>query len=155
MSKTKFYRLCRHTLFIATLSTAMTATAGVYKWVDEEGTVHYSDTRPAHVKAESLRVQGTSNRKSSEASDTSPQERAKALDEAEQKRLNDKARELQEETIKRENETRCQVVRDNLDKLNNTSRISVIENGEARYLDEAEIAEKKAQFQAILSNECS
>ncbi len=41
-------------VFIVACCFASVASAGLYKWVDENGRVNYSDSPPAHVKAETL-----------------------------------------------------------------------------------------------------
>lgn len=40
--------MTRSTALLAMLLTSAIATAGVYKWVDKEGNIHYSDTAPPH-----------------------------------------------------------------------------------------------------------
>ncbi len=143
--------LGRSLIFSALCALPLSATSGVYKWVDEEGTVHYSDTRPNNVKAQSLKIQGIGASRGS----NSPQQKAQAIDEAEQQRLNEQAKRLQEETAKREADAKCQVIRDNLKKIESTSRISIIEEGEQRYLDTAEIEAQKTKYQSMLAEHCS
>ncbi len=130
----------------------LSAHAGVYKWVDENGTVHYSDSHPNNVKAESMKLHGVGGKKGGGGS---PQEKANALDAAKQKQLEQQARQLQEETAKRELEAKCQVIRDNLQKIETTSRIGIIENGEKRYLTSDEINSQKEKYKSMLEQECS
>lgn len=150
---TKTFSALRQGLILAMLcALPLGAQSGVYKWVDDDGTVHYSDTRPNNVKAESMKLQGVGSTRSGSGS---PQQKAQAIDEAEQQRLNQEAKRLQEETAQREADAKCQVIRDNLQKIESTSRISIMENGERRYLNQEEIATQKAQYESMLAEHCS
>lgn len=89
-------------LMIVVMSVCFTATAhsGLYRWVDENGTVHYGDKVPArYLKKEhdELNEQGTMIRKHDRAM-TSEERAEKKKQAAEQKRL--------------ENERRAQALRD-------------------------------------------
>ncbi len=44
-------------LFFSLLTLSTTLSAGIYKWVDEAGNVHYGSQRPADNKAERLKIQ--------------------------------------------------------------------------------------------------
>ena len=48
------FRFLLPVLGAALLATAPAATSRTYKWVDENGTTHYSETKPAHRQAEEL-----------------------------------------------------------------------------------------------------
>ena len=43
-------------LLLGLLILPLTLTAGVYKWVDEEGKVHYGSQRPENIEAEKLKI---------------------------------------------------------------------------------------------------
>ncbi len=48
----------KHSLLLLVLClSALPAAAGMYKWTDAQGTVHYSQFPPAGVKAQEIRVQ--------------------------------------------------------------------------------------------------
>lgn len=48
------------TLFIIALGTAGTASAAtLYKWTDDEGNVHYSQTRPVDRNADQMQIKGS------------------------------------------------------------------------------------------------
>ena len=123
----------------------------VYKWTDENGVIHYSDIKPTNTSAKSLKIKtGKSNNSRSSA-----QEQTKKLDETKTQQLATQAQKLQEETNKRENDARCQAVRDNLLKFKENSRIRINENGELRYLSPEEISAKTSEFEKILKDDCS
>ncbi len=133
------------------LPSTNTLAGGVYKWVDENGTVHYSDIKPNNVDAQSMRVQGGKSGQQR----SSAQSKAEDLDQSKQQELEKQAAKLQEETRKRETEAQCETVRANLQKIEENSRIKVNENGELRYLSPEEVQEKKSSFQEILEKRCS
>ncbi len=132
------------------LSTQVSADQ-VYKWVDENGTIHYSDIKPNNVESENVRVKTGK----STGSRPSAQSQAQDLDNQQQQELQDRAQRLQAETAARENDAQCQLVRDNLQKLQENSRVKVNDGGEFRYLTPEEIAAKKAEYQEMLNNFCS
>jgi len=123
----------------------------VYKWTDNDGVIHYSDTKPANITSKSLKI--TTGKSSGTRS--SAQEQAQTLNETQSKQLAAQAQNLQDETAKRENDARCQTLRDNLVKFRENSRIKTKENGELRYLTPEEIITKTVQYKKMLEDECS
>jgi len=124
----------------------------VYKWVDENGTIHYSDMKPNNVNAENVRVKTGK----SSGSRSSPQSQAQEMSAQQEQALQKKADELQTQAKARENDAQCQLVRDNLKKLQENSRVKVSgEDGEFRYLTPEEINAKKAEYREMLQNFCN
>ncbi len=125
--------------------------AGVYKWTDEDGVVHYSDKKPGDKETTQLNVH------TGKASDS-----RQGLDEQMQQ-LNDKE-ELEKIRAQQAEETaaadklqqeRCQAARLNVDTLSNNARIRIKgEDGAERFLTPEEILEKKKKNQAIVDEEC-
>jgi len=123
----------------------------VYKWTDQDGLIHYSDKKPANATSKNIKI------KSGKSSGTriSPQNQAQTLNETKSEQLALQAQKLQDDTYKRENDARCQTLRDNLVKFNENSRIKTKENGELRYLTPEEINNKRVQYEKILKDDCS
>lgn len=144
----------RSTLFIATLTVFTTGIASaadkVYKWVDESGNIHYSDIKPNKKGVENVKIRGNK----SATSDRSVLDKAKDIDERRSKELEKKAEDLQSNAQARENDARCQSVADNLQKMNESSRVKIDDNGELRYLTPEEVEERKARYRKILDEEC-
>jgi hypothetical protein len=93
-------RFSRFMIFVMSVCFAASAHSGLYRWVDENGTVHYGDKVPARYlkkEHEELNEQGTTIRKHDRAM-TAEERAEKKRQEAEQKRL--------------ENERRAQALRD-------------------------------------------
>lgn len=128
---------------------AGTTSAGVYKWVDENGVVHYSQTKPSGHEAENLRPR----------SDGTTDEEARSKLEA----LVDKARNKdagptaddQEQSLKRASRRKknCETARENLRLLESGVRIRANDaNGNPYFLDDearqTKLTETQSQIQA-------
>jgi hypothetical protein len=85
---------------------------------------------------------------------SSPQEQAKTLNEKKSEQLANQAKKLQDDTYKRENNARCQTLRNNLVKFKENSRIKINDNGTLRFLTPEEIIVKTTQYQQTLKDEC-
>lgn len=134
------------------LSTSTAYAEKVYKWVDEAGNIHYSDIKPNAENVEKVKVRGS---KGGSSGGSTVQDKAQAIDEQQSANLEKKAAELQEETKKRETEAQCQAIQDNLNKMRDSSRVKVSENGELRYLSPEEIAERRKSYEDMFAAHCS
>jgi len=123
----------------------------VYKWVDNNGEVHYSDRKPNNISTESLRIRTQKNLQPRK----DPVAQAASLDEKQNKALEAKARELQGESKKRELDAQCLAIKNNLKTLMEKSRIRIEEEGKLRYLSPDEINKKKAAYQEQIEEFCS
>ena len=146
----------KHAFFIvatmlASSSLINTATAGnVYKWTDDNGTIHYGDKRPKDVQSKTLKV----NSKSS-APQTPVQEQLKSLEEKESQESLAKSEKEKELQLKNNNEQRCDQAKSNLQTIENNARIRIEENGELRYMTQEEITKKKDDMRKIVDEACS
>jgi len=138
-------------LVLMTMLSPTSHAADVYKWTDEAGKVHYSDTRPGNVKADKIRVSGS---KSSSSKARSPQSKASDLEARKQEELEAKAEALQSKKQKEQWEERCVNIRENLQTLNESSRVQINEKGSLRYMTPEEIEEKRKQYQQLLQQHC-
>jgi hypothetical protein len=145
--------LTRRLLALALILLSLTsplAAGEVYKWTDKDGTIHYSDKKPVNVSSESMKIKAG---KSTETR-SSPQEQAKTLNEKKSEQLANQDKKLQDDTYKRENNARCQTLRNNLVKFKENSRIKINDNGTLRFLTPEEIIVKTTQYQQTLKDEC-
>lgn len=144
-------QLSRITFTILLLVLSFTSNAQIYKWTDSEGKVHYSDKKPAGSGAESIKVRTQKN----SSSPANAQEQAQALEQKQQQELEAKAENLQKSAEQRQNDKRCQALRDNLKKIRENSRIKIKgDDGELRYLSPEEIDERKRDYQEMLAQSC-
>ena len=153
--KTIFYPTKKLSIILIVFSFLLAApsfaASDVYKWTDDDGTIHYSDKKPKYFESKSLKIKaGRTSR-----TRRSAQEQANTLNEQETQKLAAQAEKLKGDTLKRENDARCQAIRDNLKKIAENSRIKINDNGELRYLTPEEISTKTKQYQQTLKDKCS
>lgn len=121
----------------------------VYKWVDAQGTVHYSDKKP-NDQAQKLTV------KSSGQTVTAPDPHAQ-LDELNRQQEIEQVAKAQAAEIAEEQKlrkTNCEAARKGLETLNNHARVKIEENGNQRYLTPEEIVDRRQQFEQIVADNC-
>jgi len=151
MKRTSFTKIAPFFFVTSLLFSAPNHAENVYKWVDEEGRIHYSDIKPNKNNVEEFKVRGNKNTSKGE----SVFEKTADLDARKQEELENKAEALQANTERRQQDARCQAIRDNLKKMNENSRIKIMENGETRFLSPEEIDERKNSYQEMLESSCS
>ena len=143
---------------IAVLAAACTAVpahaAKLYKWVDDEGNVTYSERRPPpESNAETIRL------RSATLNEEGAQEKLDSLSERADEQQKDREFADNSASASAERNERlannCKIARENMRILRTTSRIQdKDENGEAYFLDEAGIQAKIAQTQQQIDNNC-
>lgn len=149
----------RNRLAIAALATALSAAlpaqaAKLYKWVDADGNVTYSERRPPpESNAETIRL------RSATLNADDAQEKLDALTERADEQGKDREFAENSATATKERDERmasnCQIARENMRILKTTSRIQdKDENGEPYFLDEAGIQAKIAQTQQQIDDNC-
>ena len=132
---------------ILAISTSLNA-GTIRKWTDENGYVHYGDAPPVKTRSEDVRVLSAPSNPGKalprlNASDDSGQA-AGGNDEGNNQEVSDE----QASKI-------CASARADLDIINNSIRIKLQEpDGNVRYLNESEIAERKAASQAEVTRFC-
>jgi hypothetical protein len=135
----------------------MTAHAGLNKWVDENGKMHYSDSPPANTKVESVRNVAGKGQEST-AADPSPKnyvQREAELKKArlEKREATEKAK--QENTQNEERKQNCALARENIRALESGVRLTTYdENGERRFMDDAEHAQRLNNAREAVRNNC-
>ena len=139
---------------IAILLLSASATAGVYKWTDDSGRVHYSD-KPPETDAEKLDIDtyrtGTQQLTARLNQDEAQSETINA-DQSEQQRLEQQQK--QEQRIRRdENCTRAIKAQASL--FSATRVYEPLPDGERRYLEQDEIDKRKADAEADVDQWCN
>ncbi|MCG6891122.1 MAG: DUF4124 domain-containing protein [Gammaproteobacteria bacterium] len=117
----------------------------IHKWVDENGSVHYSDAPPAKTKSENIRVQSApSNPGKALPRLTSPEAANQAAAGNEPKLPVDEASEI------------CKLARQDLEVISTSSRIKLRQaDGSVRYLSKEEIEQRRADSQAEVDQFCN
>jgi len=143
-------------LFLAIFSISNYCYSGIYKWVDEEGNIHYGQQRPASVQAEQMRVQSYA------PEDTSSYKRP-ALNSGD-KGNTDKSANGDTETPEKKPETKaekkqrmaaCAQARKNLATMQSIGRIrSKDKDGNASFITQKQKEEKIQQSRDLINKHC-
>jgi flagellum-specific peptidoglycan hydrolase FlgJ len=128
--------------------------AKLYKWVDDQGNVTYSERRPQNHEAETIRLRGATL-DSSGAQEKLDQlnDRANA-----QQKDRDFAKNSASATAERNERlaNNCKIARENMRILRTTSRIQDKDaDGQAYFLDEAGIQAKMTATQRQIDDNCN
>jgi hypothetical protein len=154
-SNQAFRRDAGRLLFLGALAFFMgPAHAELYKWTDSQGKVHYTD-QPPTVNAQTIKSpqsgQAETTTQATQTLNEKDQAYQKRREEAEQARLKAE-KEAEQERIKREN---CTKARNNLNTLQNTSRVYTTNAaGQRTYMDDAARADALANSQKAVSDFC-
>lgn len=141
-------KLALLTLFFVVVSGSAVA-KDFYRWTDSEGTTHYSETPPKNVSATKVRASNTKMPANGYSPAASP------VDTDEQTETGTSAAAAPPASNTDTDSQRCSAARSNAKTLQEKSRIRVKDdNGEYRYLDSEEIAEKLKTALQILDEEC-
>lgn len=128
--------------------------AKLYKWVDEQGNVTYSEKKPPDRKAETIRL------RSATLDATGAQDRLEQLNERADAQQKDREFAENSATASAERKERmasnCKIAQENMRILRSTSRIQdKSADGEPYFLDEAGIQAKMADTQRQIDNNCN
>lgn len=153
--------VCSLCLTLCTLPLLMGA--AVYRWVDDDGVVNYTQMKPEGVAAERISSNtGTSD----SAAAPAPADPATApagntqppLDEAQEHMLADlrAAEQAREQEVARVREANCQKSREVLDRLTSRGRIRIVgDDGQERVMPEEERKQRIDEAQRGVAVNCS
>ena len=129
----------RFLIFLSILFTAGLQAGSIHKWVDSEGNTHYGDAPPAATSSQQVRVL------------SAPSDPGKALP----RLANDDETEATSEVPADQAAIACQQAREDLEVINNSSRIQLKSpDGSLRYLSTEEIATRKEKSEADIEEFC-
>ncbi len=134
------------------------ANAGLSKWVDAEGKVHYSDTPPPEVKTESVR--NISGKGQTEAPATySPKsyaEREAELKKSRQEKEEAAQKKAQQDADAETKKRNCETARQSARFLEEgTPVVTYDANGERTFLDDSARAQRIEQARKAISANCN
>ncbi len=155
LSKYKGYLLS--VLLITAIFTPLVVTAGIYKWTDENGNVHYGGQRPADTTSERMKIKSGETPYGEETTAKDNKDKAKL-------KPGEKKREKKAETpkppgppkiSKKEKKRRCAAARQNLATIENRGRVRVTtEDGSSRHLTPKERDKRVAKERKEVSKNC-
>jgi len=149
----------KFSLTICLLLISFNSYAGVSKWIDAEGKVHYSDMPPADIKSTTIRKAGAPENSSQASGVAAPKTLAereadwkksqKAKEEAAQKEL----KEQEAASIKQNN---CESARTNLTTLENSPAIATYNSkGERTIMDDSIRKQRIDEARQAVNNFCN
>jgi len=136
---------------------SMSAQAGLNKWVDENGKVHYSDTPPPDAKVESVRnVTGKGQEVApADYSSKSYSQREAELNKARLEKKEASEKSARETAQQQERKQNCAAARENLRALESGTRlVTYDENGEKRFLDDDERTQRLSSAREAVKANC-
>ena len=153
MGRTIFVQtIVRGVLALAVVLGAAAAHAQVYRWVDEQGKVHYGERPPSGAKATPVEGKLAAPPGAPKAApDAAQQER-----EFQRRRIEREQAEGREQTAAEKAKQQCERDRSRLAQLRSARRVSggVDEKGNLRYLSDAERADAIASQEAAVARTC-
>jgi hypothetical protein len=134
------------------------AHAGLNKWVDADGKVHYSDSPPPDVTTQSVR--NISGKEQADApvsySPKSVAEREAEYKKAKQEKEEASKKKIEQEANAEAKKQSCAAARENLRVLESGIRVSTQdENGERTYLDDSAREQRIEEANKAISSNCN
>jgi len=116
--------------------------AEIYKWVDDNGQVHYSEKPPVRQKAEQIQIQSTGNHSAPQRQQVDEEnhlkKQQKLLKAFEEERQYNKKQEAKNEKIEATRSRNCVIAKSNLRSYETANRIFKIdENGNRVYMPDS------------------
>lgn len=125
--------------------------AEVYKWTDENGVIHFSDTKPVHRDSEVQNLPDDEPPAESDpnaASETGPSAAQQRREEIQRK-----ARASQEQQVRTEQQ--CQAWQAEVDRLEPNRRVFYTnEQGETERMDDVERTDRVAELKSLIAENC-
>ena len=146
-------------LLLLLLLVGQGAGAGVYRWVDEDGRVHYGDRPPASEAAEATIVETQTSPPSSSSSVPNPSDRnitrQRLLDQYQKEREEKKAASQKNREEKQRREIQCAQARARLENYQTHPILyEPLANGKRRYFSDAEHAQAVAAAEQEVARWC-
>jgi len=128
--------------------------AGVYKWFDEDGNVHFGDRPPQAENAEQVKVPKSAP--ASQAPDAAErrQTQQRMLDIYQEDREKKKQAKAEEKRKRKEMEARCVVARDRLKSFKDAVLYDLEEDGKRSYYSEEKKQATIQQLEAQIKKHC-
>jgi hypothetical protein len=143
---------------ISLLLISLNANAGLTKWVDADGKVHYSDTPPPEVETKNVK-DFSGKGKADAPSGYTPKsyvEREAELRKEKQSKDEAAQKKAQQDAQAENKKRNCEAARENLRTLDAGGRIANYDaNGERSYLDDDARAQRREEANKAISANCN
>ena len=125
--------------------------AGIQKWVDENGQIHYGDSPPAKTQTESVRV----SRPPSNPGKALPRFTGSQSEESGDQTADNQQAPAQQETPAEVAQQQCEQAKKDLKTLNRTSRVRLkMDDGSIRYMTKEEREQRKKVSEEDIKQFC-
>jgi Domain of unknown function (DUF4124) len=146
----------RRIALLALVALSLPAVAQVYKWVDEKGVAHYSETPPPDGKAAKIELKPSTGTPPPVPETDWKQKELDARQQRIQKEQKEQQREAQEHNQEAARHNKCLEARRRLDLMQRPAAVYHFnEKGEKVYYDDAERAREIASLQASAKTYCN
>lgn len=145
-------------IVVAAAFFSLNAQAGLNKWVDAQGNVHYSDAPPQNVKTQNVPNIAGKGQAAAPATYSSKSyvEREAELKKSKQEKTEANEKKAQQEAQAEEKKRNCAAAQQNLRVLEEGTRIATYDaNGEKTYLDDAAREQRLIDTRKAVSNNCN
>ena len=137
------------------VSSPVVSMAEVYRWVDENGKVHFGDRPPRGVQTESLDLPETGGGPPAPTDEERKAKTRRLLDAWEEERRIKKEQQAQAAADKAKRKRRCSRARHELRDLQQGALFYELdEQGERRYLSDAELEQEKQKWREAIEYWC-
>ncbi len=136
-------------LFMGILLLALPVTAEIYKWVDDEGNVHFGDKPQSKANAETVKIDKFTP-------DQSYRTRMESIKQnVESQREESMDSKVEQQKVASENARRCQQAKRRLTPLREKIRLFRYDDaGERKYVSDSERTSEIKQLEAIVKRTC-
>ena len=143
-------------LILPILILPIAAQASVYKWVDENGKVHYGDQPKVSQPAVEMSIDDTSPAPSPSNDGMSREEmRERLLESMEEDRLEKLEKREQQQALKQQNRTKCNRYRDRMRHYERANSLYKLDDdGNRVYISDSERARATKNLQAKIKKYC-
>ena len=143
-------------LLITVMSTPLAVTAGIYKWTDEQGNVHYGSQRPEDATAERMKIESDKPpaTEKNAAKDTGKEPKKEGEAEKKPEAVPPKAA-VEPKISKKEKQRLCQQARGDMQTIEARGRVREMdESGNTRYLTDQERTKRLSATRADVNKYC-
>lgn len=145
----------KHALFIFLITSALTGHAGVYKWVDENGKVHYGDRPAAGGSSLEMNVDTTSSVSPPVNDQSREEKRERLLRAMEEDRLELQQEREKQQAKKESYRVKCNYYRDMMRGYERARGIYKLDmNGSRVYMSDSEREKSTRQLRAKINKYC-
>ena len=162
LHKKKLNSFIRQTALLALLTLITnTSSAGIYKWVDEEGNVHYGERRPTNASSEKMDVQkyspkdlSTYQRPGSNEEDSEKNAEGEQAEDTE-KNADEPEKKPESAADKKRRLAACAQAQSNVTRMKSIGRVrSRDKDGNVTYMSQKDKEAKMKQASSLMTKHC-